>query len=496
MKKTVAFVALAATLATSTACDSFGQAMTSHQDVLARAAGHELSVDKAAGLFALNPRIPPQPDVVNAIANLWIDYTLLATAASKDSTLNAIKLDPIIEPYIEQEIVWKLRDKVIKVDTAITDAQLKQMMQDQGIGTQVRARHILLRLPADATPAQRDSVMKLAQDLRKRALAGEDFASLAKKYSQEPGADKSGGDLGYFGKGQMVGPFEDVAFKLQPGQISDVVETPFGLHVIKVEDRKMQSFDELKTSFRPQLKEKLVQDAEQAYVKSLTDSMKIEVEPGAYESAKEIAKQATLDISKRAARRPLVKYNGGDVTTGEYVGFLQRLQPQQRAMITTQSNENLKQLLEGLARNKILVHEGKRLKLEVPEHQLDSVRNEVRKQLRAAVVEGQLANIKPQEGESMEQAMDRRVMALLEGNIKGDRAVIPLGPVSYSLREQYGGQVFENGVTSTVSKAEQIRAQSPGGAPGNLLPPAQAPARQPPAQQLPAKKPPATSSKQ
>src|SRR5688572_19519053 len=134
MKKTVAFAALAATLATSTACDSFGQAMTSHKDVLARAAGHELSVDKAAGLFALNPQIPPQPDVVNAIANLWIDYTLLATAAAKDSTLNSLNLDAIMEPQIEQQIVWKLRDKVIKVDTALTDDQLRAELEANGVG--------------------------------------------------------------------------------------------------------------------------------------------------------------------------------------------------------------------------------------------------------------------------------------------------------------------------------------------------------------------------
>lgn len=493
MKKTVAFVALAATLATSTACDSFGQAMTSHKDVLARAAGHELSVDKAAGLFALNPRIPPQPDVVNAIANLWIDYTLLATAVAKDSTLNSIKLEPIIAPYIEQEIVWKLRDKVIKVDTALSDAQLKAMLQEQGVGTQVKARHVLLRLPADATPAQRDSVTKLAQDLRKRALAGEDFAGLAKKYSQEPGADKSGGDLGFFGKGQMVAPFEEAAFKMQPGQISEIVETPFGLHIIKLEDRKMQSFEELKTNFRAQIKQKMVQDAEQKYVKTLTDTMKIEVQPGAYETVKEFAKKASLDISRRAGRRALVEYRGGEVTAGEYVSFLQRLQPQQRGMITTQTEENLKQLLEGLARNEILVSEGARLKLEVPQRQLDSVRTEVRTQLRAAVTEAKLSNIKPQEGESMDQAVDRRVMALLEGNIKGDRPVIPLGPVSYSLRDQYGGQVFENGVAATVTKAEQLRAQSPGGAPGGVLPQQQMP---PPAQQPPAQQPPASSTKQ
>ena len=492
MKKTVAFVALAATLATSTACDSFGQAMTSHQGVLARAAGHELSVDKAAGLFALNPRIPTQPDVVNAIANLWIDYTLLATAVAKDSTLNAVNLDPIVEPYIEQEIVWKLRDRVIKVDTAITDAQLKGMLEKEGTGMQVKARHILLRLPADATPAQRDSVTKLAISLRDRARKGEDFAALAKQYSQEPGADKSGGDLGYFGKGQMVAPFEKAAFAMQPGQISDVVETPFGLHIIKLEDRKMPSFDEMKANFREQAKQRLVQEAEQNYVKSLTDSMKIEVQPGAYETVKELAGKPSIEVSRRAGRRALVTYKGGDVTAAEYVKFLQRLQPQQRSMIVTQSDDNLKQLLEGLARNEILITEGHRLKLDVPKQQLDSVRNEIRKQLRTAIAEGQLNNIKPQSGESMDQAIERKVMALLEGNIRGDRAVIPLGPVSYSLRDQYKGQIFENGVTATVQKAEQLRAAA---GQGSMVP--QGPVQvQPGQQQPPATQPAPSTTKQ
>jgi hypothetical protein len=483
MNKTVAF-ALAATLATSTACDSFGQAMTSHQDVLARAAGHELSVDKAAGLFALNPRIPPQPDVVNAIANLWIDYTLLATAITKDSTLNAVNLDPIIEPYVEQEIVWRLREKVIKVDTAMDDARLRAMLEKEGTGTQVKARHILLRLPADATPAQRDSVTKLAASLRQRAAGGEDFAKLASQFSQEPGADKSGGDLGFFGKGQMVAPFEQAAFAMKVGEVSQPVETPFGIHIIKVEDRKMQSFDELKGQFREQMKEKLVQDAEQAYVKALTDTMSIEEQPGAYEAVKDLSQKSSLDLSGRASRRHLVEYKGGEVTLGEFARFLQRLQPQQRSSIATQPDENLKQLLSGLARNEILVKEAARLKLEVPAKQVDSVRTEIRKQLRSAIQEAELNNIKPVSGESMDQAIQRRVMALLEGNIKGDRSVIPLGPISYSLRDQYKAQVFEPGVTATVQKAEQLRASTapqgaplPQGAPGQ---PQQRPVTPPP----------------
>ena len=79
----------------------------------------------------------------------------------------------------------------------------------------------------------KEQALVLAQEVLKRARAGEDLGRLAVEYSDEPNAGARGGSLGRFSKGQMVGAFEVVAFKLKVGEISDIVETPFGFHIIQ-----------------------------------------------------------------------------------------------------------------------------------------------------------------------------------------------------------------------------------------------------------------------
>jgi parvulin-like peptidyl-prolyl isomerase len=83
-----------------------------------------------------------------------------------------------------------------------------------------------------------------AEDLLRRVRAGEDFAALAKEFSQDRGSKPDGGDLGWFGRGMMVKPFEDAAFALKGGEVSGIVETQFGYHIIKVEERRTQAGDD------------------------------------------------------------------------------------------------------------------------------------------------------------------------------------------------------------------------------------------------------------
>jgi peptidyl-prolyl cis-trans isomerase C len=134
----------------------------------------------------------------------------------------------------------------VKATPAEIEAYVKSHPEEQ-----VHARHILIAMKTPETqPAAlgnegekteeltKPQARAKAEEVLKRVKAGEDFIALAKQYSTDPGSKESGGDLGWFGRGRMVPEFEKAAFALQPGQISEIVESPFGFHIIKVEERR------------------------------------------------------------------------------------------------------------------------------------------------------------------------------------------------------------------------------------------------------------------
>jgi hypothetical protein len=479
MRRFVAFAALAGTL-TFSACDSVGQAMTSHTDVLARAAGHELTVDHATGLLAPATRIPAQADVVDAVANLWIDYVLLATAAQQDSTLQNVNLDAIVEPAFNQQLVFKLRDQVIQVDTAIGEDELRRLFDQEAPSTELRARHILFRVPSDASPQVRDSVMRRARSVMEQARDGADFAQLAAQYTEEPGGGERGGDLGYFEPGQMVQPFAEAASRLQPGQISEPVETPFGIHVIKLEDKRMPDYGAVREQFHEMVVQQRVGQAEETYLQQLTDTRSLEVQDGAAAAARDLARNPSQRLNRRQAQRPLVRYTNGALTAGEYLNLMRQRPAQQRAQVAAAADEQLTEWLRLLARDEILVEEARRLGLEAPQAERDSLRTEVRDQLRQAAQQAGLLPIRPREGETNSQAVQRQVTDLLNGIINGEQDVIPLHAISFSLREQFGGEVFERAIPAVVRRVEERRpAVTPEGMPGMPDPQQQQPAPPP-----------------
>jgi peptidyl-prolyl cis-trans isomerase C len=157
-----------------------------------------------------------------------------------------------------------------------TDAEIKEYYDknpDEFRG--VRASHILMR-PDGFDENSKKKARTAIEDVLKQAKAGADFGDLARKHSSD-GSAQAGGDLGFFTRGTMVPAFSDVAFALQPGQISDVVETQFGFHIIKVTEKKEVQFAEAVEKLRAFLGQKKQQDAEQGFVNALKSKAKIEV---------------------------------------------------------------------------------------------------------------------------------------------------------------------------------------------------------------------------
>jgi peptidyl-prolyl cis-trans isomerase C len=146
---------------------------------------------------------------------------------------------------------------------------------------QVKASHILLEVKPDETDEVKAEKKKKLEDLKKQIENGADFAELAKANSSCPSKDK-GGDLGFFERGRMVKPFEEVAFKLKTGELSDIVETKFGYHLIKVTDHKdasVVSLEDSKEKIAEYLTNQKKQQVVKDYVEQLKNNAKIEYAP-------------------------------------------------------------------------------------------------------------------------------------------------------------------------------------------------------------------------
>ena len=185
-----------------------------------------------------------------------------------------IRRNAVIDNHIE---------KVIVPSVKVTDADLKDFYDKNPSSftapEQVRASHILVTVDPKATADDKKKAKATIDEILAQLKGGADFAKLAQEKSACP-SSKQGGDLGFFGKGQMVKPFEDAAFSLKPGELSGVVETQFGYHIIKVTEKKVAekiALEKVKDRLSESLKRKKVGEAVSALLEESKKKSKIEV---------------------------------------------------------------------------------------------------------------------------------------------------------------------------------------------------------------------------
>ncbi|MBN2032157.1 MAG: peptidylprolyl isomerase [Deltaproteobacteria bacterium] len=193
---------------------------------------------------------------------------------SEESLRSQIRKDLTIQQLLEKEILGKV--SISDEDSKSFYDSHPEFFEER---EKVRASHILIKSEVESDPVRKEEGKKKLEAIRKRIEKGEDFASLAKEFSQCPSAEK-GGDLEYLERGKMVKPFEDAAFSLKPGELSDIVVTPFGFHLIKVTDRtaaRKVPYEESKEKIKQHLGRIKFTEEKDAFVGNLKNKGKVEI---------------------------------------------------------------------------------------------------------------------------------------------------------------------------------------------------------------------------
>jgi peptidyl-prolyl cis-trans isomerase C len=193
----------------------------------------------------------------------------LSEAVIREQIEKGLAINELVKTQIADKI--KISDDETK---EFYNANLDRFKQPE----EVKASHILIKVDAEATEPQKTEARKKIEDIQGKLKKGDDFSALAKEYSEGPSSSR-GGDLDYFKRGQMVKPFEDAAFALEIGQVSEIVETPFGLHLIKVFDKKpagVLAYNEVKDRLAQHLKQQKVKQEVDLYLDDLKKDAKIE----------------------------------------------------------------------------------------------------------------------------------------------------------------------------------------------------------------------------
>lgn len=217
-----------------------------------------------AQLTALKGRFPSEVEFKNALSTMNLTEADLRFQFERDLAIRKLLDDQIGGKSTVSE----------KESRAYYDSNLESFKKPE----QVRASHILIKVDPGADEAKKAEARTKIESLQAKLKKGEDFGALAKEYSEGPSGPK-GGDLGFFGRGQMVKPFEETAFSMKPGQVSGMVETRFGYHLIMVTERTPEStlsYEEVKDRLEQYLKQQKVQEAIAAYVETLKSKAKIE----------------------------------------------------------------------------------------------------------------------------------------------------------------------------------------------------------------------------
>ena len=210
--------------------------------------------------------------------NNFTDEMLEKELNKENITLNDYKERLRAQITVSKVINYEVRSK-IQVDEKDVKKYYDEHRDEFATPEEIRVRHIMFAYSEDMDSQKKETIKNKAVDILNRIRQGEDFANLASMYSEDSSA-KNGGDLGYFTKGKMIKIFEDTAFALKKDEVSNVIKTPFGFHILKYEDKReagLKPLENVSREIERRIYNEKIKTLKDAWVKKMREKAFIEI---------------------------------------------------------------------------------------------------------------------------------------------------------------------------------------------------------------------------
>lgn len=435
-------------------CDGLREAFSSHVDVAARAGSQELSVQRLAQLLGDSKLgIPVTKQNAQTIASLWTDYHLLGLAAARgDTVIDRKTVDEAAAGFIAGLRLERFTDSIGKtfpVDSA------SEAGYNSGKGGVFAARHILFGTNPTMSPAQRDSVRRAAEAVRPQ-VNDANFAQMAARHSTEPGAAERGGALGVFPRGMMVKEFGDAVSTLKPGEMSGLVETQFGFHIVQ-----RLPWTAAQAEYRQMYGRASRAVAESTYLANLESKAKLAVKNDAGTKLK----NALKDINAhRKDDDVLATFDGGNLTVGRMITWINGTNnaPQLVQQLQGVPDTAVNDIVKRVARNEVLLREADRMKIDIPAAQKDTIYQQFGQMMRVmwqqlGIMPKTLADSAktPAEREKLAAA---RIEAFVDRLVNGQAQPVPVpNIISGLLADRYKSEMNQQAIDAALEQAQKLR---------------------------------------
>lgn len=333
-------------------CSSMKDLFSAHANVAAEAAGRELSADSLASFMLTAKGARLTPETAEFLANLWVDYQLFGQAAAN----GALKTDSaavveVMWPEITDAVGARWHDTLMARRTSFTPAMFDSVYNATDSGAVRVLQHVLVKVDPNGTPAARTAAQRKIAGLLTRARAGADFAALARQNTDDQASKATGGVMNAAPRNAYVTPFDSAGWLLKPGEMSGIVSSPYGYHIIR-----RPPLAEVQTQIRQWLEYQAGRRFDSLYMDSLGTAKHLDFKSGA---AKRL-RGALDDVNgNRTSGSALATFDGGKLTVREALRWTGAMPPQMIDQLKTMPDTQVNGFIKALAQNLLFLQDAR-----------------------------------------------------------------------------------------------------------------------------------------